>query len=217
MSDEEKEVQKPGDETPVTPASGDASEEDEKKDEVTLSKTEFEALQKKAKDFDGMVEKKRLEKLNKREQPATPEGQEAPDFAEIARREAQRVLDEANRPIFEDNLKEAYADLIKEHPWANSDDVMAVVSERFKPEGHITKSHLLARLKNALETSYPDKYEHQREANIRKKIMADQSNIDAGDGGGDGGERKDTEKAAPLSEEAQKFYDAMGVPPEKRK
>lgn len=205
------------------------SDEGQEKEWTPPTKEEFEKISKKATDFDGMIEKKRLEKLNKKEQKSDT----APDKKEegvekkeevpainadeiIARAEraaenrANEILGKAKREGFENNLKDAYHEFLKVNPWADNDDIIGSISKSFSANGAVQKDEILARLNIAAQNSFPTEYQKSIENKLRAKILSEEKNIDAGDGGSAGAIKKIDDKYVPTQEDiamANRFFE----------
>lgn len=168
------------------------------------TKEQWEKVQKKAQDFDGIIEKKRLEKLSKKEaKPEEKSGEEseedkakqtAEEIIENARKVAEQtaleILGKARKEDYETNLAGAYKDFLKENPWADSDEVISNISKNFNPTGIVKKEDLLAKLEIAAQHTYPAEYKKVYQDRIRAEILAEESLINAGEGGGAGAKGK---------------------------
>lgn len=174
-------------------------------EQVTLSKKELEAIQKKAQDFDGIIEKRRLEKLNKKETVIPTEKKEGEpkenaetltreEAEKIAEEKAQQAVQEALRKErlgeYSKNLESAYKKFVETNKWADQDSVHAAISEKFNAGGAISEEELLVKLNKAAEDAYPAEYEKAREDKIRAKVLAEANTINAGNGGGGASEPK---------------------------
>jgi len=175
-------------------------EGDEAKDEWTPpSKEEFEKVLKKAKDFDGLIEKKRFEKLakktkiveEKKEEEEEDDYQEAEEqkvysadeVKELVREEVAKHVISKNRDAYNENLKTAYREFIKVNPWADSDDVISNIAKKFNPGEAIDTASLLSKIERAADESYPSEFRESQESKIRAKILMEQEKINVGDGG----------------------------------
>lgn len=146
---------------------------------VEIEESELDKLKKKAADFDGLVEKTRLSKLNKKEE--TPKTDE----------ELKQRLDEINNKLSliekekaDNALTEAYKDFITEMPWANSDECFDKISQDFSPEGLTKKEEYISKLRSLAISKFPDKFSAYEEQKIKSKVLADAANINAGNGSG---------------------------------
>jgi hypothetical protein len=153
---------------------------------VTLTKEQFELLQKKAKDYEGIIEKKRIEKL-KKDIPQKEEVKELvideDKIAELVDKKVNEVLQKQTVVSYEKNVEEAYRDFVKEHSWADDDERINKISEHFSPNGVASKEDLLARIKIAAQTAYPQEYSGAIEKKIKSKAMADDVTVSAGGAG----------------------------------
>lgn len=168
----------------------DTSQKDEGSEEqddyTPPTREEYEKLQKKALDFDGLIEKRRLEKFKKKEAPEAEEKKEAKDvdFAKIAEEAARKVFQESYKKDQEANLNQAFKDFVKENDWANNDEIIDKISESFDAGNAISKEDILAKLRNTAKETFPTQYEQALETRIKAKILAEQGNINVGSGGG---------------------------------
>jgi len=205
----EKETNKASDETAGQPNSSDekktASQVDEttqKKEgegegqyeKITLSKEEFEKLTKKATDFDGIIEKQRLKKLAEKEQSQKKEdnGEEKKsetvtltkeEIEKMVEEKASAILSDNKKGSYEENLKGAYNEFIKDHKWADTDEIITSISKNFEGNVNFTKEQILSGLEIAAAKAYPQEYKNSLENKIKSKLLAEESNINAGDGG----------------------------------
>lgn len=174
------EEQKPEEETP----------KDERK-KAEIDEEELALLRKKATDFDGMVEKQRLAKLAKKDAPKeTKPAGEAIDVEEVVSRaaeEAKRVADariqEFNKSTYEQNLATAYKQFVSKNPWANTDKHIDKISEGFKRGEALTVNELVSQLDKAALENFPDEYRKALEEGVKSKILAEDTNINAGGSG----------------------------------
>jgi len=189
----------------------------EEQEEVKISKAEFEKIQKKAKDFDGIIEKQRLEKLRKPKESenSEPEKIDQAKLEEIIEAKVSEKLGLRNQAEYETNLTEAYRDFIKANPWADSDETIASISKDFSGQGAVSKSDLLVRIGQAAERVYPAEYEQSKIARIKSQVLAGEHNIDAGDTGGGGASRaKQLEHKKTLTAEQLELCRKSGNKPE---
>lgn len=176
-------------------------------EKVEISKEELEKLQKKADDFDGIIKKKRLEKLSGKDKQTTVvennQDQTALDadyITEIAREEARKVTGEllagVNKDTFEKNLEEAYHVFIRENKWADDDEVISTISAEFKPGTALTVEDLVKKLDATALSTFPDKFKKHVEEKIKANIYAQSNAIavgGAGSGVGQSGAKSDTD------------------------
>lgn len=173
----------------------DVSPEDKKteviEDNVTISKKELENLQKKANDFDGIIEKKRLEKLANKQNVVVKESVEEIDADAIierakseAREEALKIVQDNNRQVYEDNLTKAYRIVKGNHKWIDDDEIISNISKEFHPSGTLNVDDLVKRLEVTAANLYPDKYKTSLEESIKAKVLAQESNLQSAGGSG---------------------------------
>lgn len=172
-------------------------EEDGKKIVYTAKK--LKTLENKARDFDGITEKQRIEKLsgkNKKETIIPPieneeEEIEEGDNKKITFGEAKQMVNDAVQRVSQNintetrnkNLSEAYREFVKENPWANSDEAFEKISANFSDSGQTSKEGFIERLKIAAQNSFPQEYNKAIEEKIRSKVLVEDHQINAGDGG----------------------------------
>lgn len=156
-----------GDDTPKT----DAPEEE------TLSKEEIEKLKKKAADFDGLVEKQRLAKLNK--QSEAPKTDEA-ILKQLEENNARLAILEKEKA--DNALTEAYKEFTTEMPWANGDEYFDKISADFSGEGLTKKEEFVSKLKALAISKFPAKFAEYEGNKLKAKVLAEASNINAGGG-----------------------------------
>ena len=165
----------------------DSKEQEDEK--VTLTKSELEKLQKKAKDFDGIIQKQKLEKFKKTEQKEKKDDSDNKEtdeekIARLAKEEVQKIFQQERAGTYEKNLGEALGDFLKENEWANNDGIIDKISENFSSDGAVSREDILVKLKNSARDNFPTEYEQSLEMKIKAKILAEKSNIDTGAGGG---------------------------------
>ncbi len=186
--------------------------------DVTISKEEMEKLQKYKTDFNGLVEKQRLAKLNSKPTPSG-EGQEAVLEAIGNLTEQVNEIKGANKT---NNSTAAYQEFIKDHPWANKDEVFDAISSKVDISNLSTKEEIKAAFEKEALSSFPDKYKEYLEGKARSEVLADEANKGAGAGGGDGAGNyfaKDTKSKEELEKEAteNKSMDPKKLPPSFRR
>lgn len=181
-------------------------DEDQKEEEVVFEKDgkkytakDLETLEFKAKDFDGIIEKRRLAKLGKKEEPIveTPEKKETEgeglgdketfskeEVQALVRGEVAKVAANLNTETYNQNLKEAYNGFLEDNPWANSDDAFAKINEHFSTPADISKESLAQSLKLAAQNAFPKEYSAAIEERIKSKVLLEERTIESGDGGG---------------------------------
>jgi hypothetical protein len=182
--------------------------EDSKEQGVTLTKEEHEKLQKKAEDFDGIIEKQRLEKLRKKEEKSeTTEGETKIDTS-VVKDMIQQEIQKVNVSVYNRNLEQALKKFSEGNKWAETkiDDI----TDSFDPGNALTEEDILAKLELTAQTTYPVEYKSAMESKIKSEILAEKSNIDAGDSGTGGGSvNKDAEEVNATKEDqriADKFF-----------
>jgi hypothetical protein len=194
-----------------------STEESSTEEKVILTKEDHEKLLKYKTDFNGIIEKQRIEKLAKKETLAKVETEEKPEEKEVEKVDKetlkaelkeelrQELLIEVNsekKKEQETNLGEAYREFLKQNPWADSDEVIAKLGEAFNVGGAISKDEILSKLDRTARDIFPSEYVTAQESRIRAKVLAEQANIDAGDAGGSGSSAKgDTTADQPTAED----------------
>jgi len=186
-------------------------------EEEVISKKELEDLRKKAADYEGMIEKKRLEKLAKRQAPA-PQANYNPDtdpdlLLEAAREEGRKAAEETFRQMnqqgYENNLQIAYSTWVKNNPWADDDSIVSEISKHFDPGAKNDVSSIIAQLDRAALLAYPDKYKKFIEDKTKAEILA-QGNIlsvgAAGSGSGQVTQKSDTVITDKDKDMAERFF-----------
>lgn len=173
----------------------EVSPEDKKteviEDNVTISKKELEDLQKKANDFDGIIEKKRLEKLANKHTVVTKESIEEIDTDAIierakneAREEALKVVQDSNRQVYENNLTQAYRIVKASHKWIDDDEIISNISKEFHPGSSLSVDDIVKKLEVTAANLYPDKYKSSLEESIKAKVLAQETTIQNAGGSG---------------------------------
>lgn len=146
-------------------------------EEAPLTPEEIEKLKKKAADFDGLVEKQRLAKLNKaNEVPKTDDA----ILKKLEENNARLALLEKEKS--DNALTEAYKEFSTEMPWANSDEYFDKISADFSPEGLTKKEEFVSKLKALAISKFPDKFSEFELNKVKSKALAEASNINAGGG-----------------------------------
>ena len=207
-----------------TNATTEESTEEESQEELTAE--EIAKLKKKADDFDKAVELQRISKLAAKGESSEAEAPkvegEGTNSNKLSAEDIKNMVAEgikigvrnANKPVYEENLKKAYRRFISENKWADNDAIIARLSQNFDSNDAITESQLFSRLISAAESSYPDKYKEAQESRIRAEVLTESENIEAGDVGGGSGSGQPSSAITPkrkLNAKEQKFLDAMGV------
>ncbi len=194
---------------------------EEKKTEVVedtevISKKELADLRKKADDFDGIIEKKRLEKLAKRESHVekTETENENIDVDAIierakieAREEVTKVIQDNNRQTYDENLAKAYRQVKASHKWIDDDEIIANISREFHPGSALSVDDLAKRLEVTAANLYPEKYRSSLEESIKSKILAQDTTIVAGAGSGSGGSIPSNKQETVVTKEDQRIAD----------
>ena len=153
---------------------------DDVEEKVELSKAELERLQKKAGDFDGLVEKQRLAKLQKSE--VTPVGD---DEVKQKLEEISTELNSLKAEKANDNLTEAFKEFSKENPWAVIEErFFNEISKDFSTDGLKTKEELVSKLRAITISKFPNEYSTHKEKEIKSKALAEAALINAGGGSG---------------------------------
>lgn len=184
---------------------------------ISVDVKDYDTIQKKAADFDGMVEKQRLAKLAKKDAPkeTKPEGTIDVDAImqraeEAAKRTADARIQEVNKSTYEDNLEIAFKQFTNKHGWANTDEHIAKISENFKRNSALTTDELVAQLDKAALENFPQEYTKSLEDKVRSKVLAEDSNIQAGGTGGTGTPPKEVVNTSAATAEdiriAEKFF-----------
>jgi hypothetical protein len=177
------------------------------KDGKKFTAKELETLRLKAKDFDGIIEKRRLEKLSSKNKPEEKkviiENKDGEDET-VPLSKVQEMIDKAvsekilgaNIEARDKNLSEAYSEFLKEHSWANSDEVMEKMKEHFSDGGQISKEGLLTRLKLAAQNAFPEEYVKVIEEKAKARVHLQEIQINAGDSGGGSSVKKGHQESA---------------------
>lgn len=184
------------------------------------TKEEIEKWRKKAEDFDKAVRLQRIAKLQKKEGDSS-QNKEGENSVGLSEEKIQEIIDkkleekmrENNQAVYNQNLEEAYRDFIKENPWADSDDIVAAISNDFNAGGKISKEELLTELRITAQRKFPIQYQKAQEDRIKSQIMIEDANINAGDSGGVS-VKKEGEKKGPTKEQIE-FAKRCGNDPEK--
>lgn len=216
--------------TTVQPeASADKTNPDEIVDEPTqknespevetevISKKELEDLRKKATDFDGMIEKKRIEKLAKKQniKPAEviPEETDTDLLLEAAREEGRKAAEETFRQMnqqgYENNLRVAYSTWVKSNSWADDDSIISEISKHFDPGANNDINSIISQLDRAALLTYPDKYKKHIEERTKAEILAQGNTLAvgaAGSGSGQATQKSEVVITDKDREMAEKFF-----------
>lgn len=194
-----------GETTPPTNEGGEGHGDDY----IPPTKEEYEKIRKKATDFDGLLEKQRLQRLAGKEEEKKEEKKEeatvidANAIKEIVAQQVQSALSGINKTKSDESLKDVYREFIQDNPWADNDEVIADISKNFQRGDVVEKDQLRAKLNVAAQSSFPGEYNKALEDKIKAKLLAEQSTIDAGDAGGGGSavNKGDETKKAPTPEQ----------------
>ena len=157
-------------------------------DKVTVDKKDFETATKKAEDFDKMIEKNRLEKLNNKEEVPAEEVKPNEDN-EAVMQEIKKVndrLDVRELADRENNLKGAYSKFISENKWANDDEVFAEINKNFDSTGAFSEEQYLKKIEEAAFKAAPEKYKESVQKSADKNALSKKFNINAGGNSGGG-------------------------------
>lgn len=176
--------------------------EETQEENVTLSKKEFEDLQKRAEDFNKSIELKRLKKLEERGEIKTETGEDVKE--EIAK--LREEISTFKTQTYNSNLKEAYNQFVSENPWANDDAKFDKIKDTFVSSGTETKEELFSKLKSAAQSSFPVEYEKHLEDRIKQKLMSTKvENTQGGAASSDGTMHKDTKPTTEADKIAEKM------------
>jgi len=190
---------------------GDTGKRDEGHEDVVLfekdgkkyTQKDLETLERKSRDFDGILEKRRIEKLlgkdEKKNEPSDDTKDEKKTFSlgeveKLVDEKVAGVVQKIQTESFNQNFTEAYRDFIKEHPWASDDNVFDGIKKNFSSSGQSTKEGLLTRLKLAAQNAYPDQYLKIVEERAKSKVILEEREINGGDGGGGTSVKKEHEE-----------------------
>ena len=160
-----------------------------------ISKEELAKLQQRAQELEEWKQKKRLEKLARKEEVETDKAAETQsstlDDEQLAAIIDQKVdekisikFQQQNKELYEQNLTDAYKDFVSANPWADNDEVISRISGLFNAGGSTSKEQLFAKLDIAAREAYPTEYLQAQEERIKKKILLEEKNIEVGDSGG---------------------------------
>ena len=157
--------------------------------EVKLSQKEFNDLQKKANDFDGLVNKNKVKALFNKDKPEPKEDGGSPEFdegkiAEIAKREAQSLFREERKESYKVNTEKAFDDFLKENSWADSDEKIKGISNSFNPGSSTSKDDIKRSIELAARDAYPSEYEANYASKVKGQVLAEMENKRAGGIGG---------------------------------
>lgn len=188
------------------PEGGDDTPKTETPEEAPLTQEEIEKLKKKAADFDGLIEKQRLAKLEKKEVKPVADDDVQNKIAELQAEINSFKADKAN-----DNLAEAFKEFTKECPWATSDEYFNKISDNFDASGLTTKEGLVSKLKAVTINLFPVEYSQHKEKEIKSRALAEASKINVGSGGASGSnpDAKDTGKIDPLAKLKERFNSTL--------
>jgi len=198
---------------------GDTATTDEVADEqVSISKSELEKIQKKAKDFDGIVGSKKQDKLlkkfrsnnNEEEEEETPVIDQDAIMAEatrVAEETALRVANSAIQEELKNNVISASDEWLKENPWADNDDVFSSIISNIKPTSSNKKEDILAELDRAAFNASPSQYLANRDEKIKAKLLTEQNKINVGSGGSAPSVKKDIATDIDVNAEDQRIAD----------
>jgi len=178
----------------ITSDQENVSPEDKKTEVIEISTKELEDLKKKAADFDGIIEKKRLQALAKREEKSMPvdkaETSEIDEDAIIerakneAREVATKIFQDNNRQSYDENLTKAYQQVKANLKWIDDDEIIANIAKEFRPGNSLSVEDLAKRLEVTAANLYPDKYKSSLEESIKAKVLAQDANIQIAGGAG---------------------------------
>lgn len=189
-----------GDDTPKT-------EVPEEVKKVEIEESELAKLKKKAEDFDGIVEKNRIAKLDKKENKPVAADDVQNKIAELKAEVESFKAEKAN-----DNLVEAYREFTKEFPWAKSDEYFNKIVEKFDSEGATSKDGLNAKLKAITISLFPNEYAQHIEKEVKQKALVEATKINIGGGNGSGADNpnaKDSGKVDPLAKLKERFASTL--------
>ena len=183
---DDNKITESGDGTPKT----EGKVEEKVEDFAPLSKEETEKLLKKANDFDGIIEKQRLDKLSKKEPEKNnePNDEISKKLAELQAEVNSFKVDKSN-----ESLGDAYKEFSRDFPWANSDEYFNKISEGFSMDGLSSKESVLAKLKATAINLFPTEYTQHEEKKLKSKILAENSKIALGGAGSSSYEIKNIE------------------------
>ncbi len=178
----------------TTSTQENVSPEDKKTEVIEIPTKELEDLKKKAADFDGIIEKKRLQALAKREEKSMPvdkaETSEIDEDAIIerakneAREVATKIFQDNNRQSYDENLTKAYQQVKANLKWIDDDEIIANIAKEFRPGNSLSVEDLAKRLEVTAANLYPDKYKSSLEESIKAKVLAQDANIQIAGGAG---------------------------------
>lgn len=169
---------------------------EESDEQVTISKAELEKIQKKAKDFDGIVSGNKGKKLIDKFKQKTDEDDDGgyqnqgvdldeirSEVMRVAEETALRVAGSVRQDEFKTNVISASEEWLKDNPWAEDDNVFKAVVENIKPTNSTNRDDILAELDRASLLAHPSLYMKHKEEKIRSQILSEQHRIDVGSGG----------------------------------
>jgi len=168
----------------------DTTQKTETEGKEEFSKDQIETWKKKAADFDGLVEKQRLAKLEKKKEDLDNEGKNSDAVLEEIKALREEIgLFKTERK--KSSLSEAYKEFVKDYKWADNDEVFAKISENFNSDESLDKEGMLKNLKKAALLSYPDLYEKSIEEKIKSQSNVDKDVINTGGNAGGGSNMKE--------------------------
>lgn len=188
-----------------TPGEGDGTPKTDTPEDKAPTAEEIALWKKKAEDFDGMVEKQKLSKLNK-QKPSDGEGL-SEQIVQL-QQEVANLKQNHNESI----LTQGFNDFKSKLPWAVTDEFFNEISKEFSAEGLSTKEEIAKKLEAITISKFPEKYSDEFKKNVEKKALAEAANISAGNGGAPSNNQlaKGQEKIDPL--EALKKRMASNLP-----
>ena len=195
----------PGEENPETGDDTPKTEVTEEVKKVEIEESELTKLKKKAEDFDGIIEKQRLAKLDKKEVKPVAADDVQNKITELEAEVKSFKAEKAN-----DNLKEAFQEFTKECPWATADEYFNKISENFDASGLTSKEGIIAKLKATTINLFPVEYSQHKEKEIKSKALAEAANINIGTGGGASNNNPNAKDNKPKTEE-DKMKEKMAI------
>lgn len=193
-------------ETPVIVDGTTKTDIIEEAKKVEVEETELEKLRKKAADFDGLVEKQRLAKLDKKESKPVADDDVQNKLAELQAEINSFKADKSN-----ETLKEAYQEFVKENPWATDDKYFNKISENFSADGLTSKDGITAKLRAITINLFPTEFSQHKEKEIKAKALAEAAQINAGGGSGTSNNTaaKGEEKVDPLQKLKDRYNSTL--------
>lgn len=188
------------------------------------SKSELGTIFKKANDFDGIIEKNRLKKLNAEKAEKQEEDDKKNDKVNVdeliekakeeGRKAAMEVIGHVKKEDYDAKIKVAYSEFIDANKWADDDNRFSEISKHFKPDGADTKEKLLSRLEIAAQMAFPEEYKKNQEDKIKSKLLAEESSINNGDMGGSSSTKDNFEKNKKYTPEQARIASLCGNNPD---